>query len=141
MNCKCVRCERSCYAHDKLTKHGVKCCTDCAKEVVSLLHETIYNAIIRSHNGTHIIEQISTSKAHMIFRMQMLQADLIGKGAHYIDCTIEYWNRCETGTPRICVTDDAKEGNFAVMYPKANNMNSVRACVRMCMKEIIANEG
>ena len=124
---KCVRCERSCYASDKFVKCGVICCTDCACEVVNLPHETIRVAVLK-FKDVHITKFVSNKKSHIIMTID---------GNYKLDATVEYWETCETGTPRLCITDNKKEGNFAIMYPKAGKMNSLRACVRLCMNEIL----
>ena len=53
---------------------------------------------------------------------------------------VEYTNTSENDNKSmIQIIDECNSDNFAVMYPKCNNMPSLSKCMRMAMDNIIEN--
>jgi len=124
MRAKCERCERACHSHDKIVYLGIKCCTDCKKEITTPEAEALIKGIINSSLTINEITQNDKSE------IRLYATD----GAGLTVCA-EY----NFKEKRLAITDETKEENFAIMYPKKGNMISFRRCFRMCMDEIIQN--
>ena len=124
MRSKCKRCERACHSHDKIVYMGIKCCTDCKKEITTPEAEALIKGII---NSSLTINEITENNKSDI---RLYASD----GAGLTVCAeFSFEER------RLAISDVTKDDNFAIMYPKKGNINSFRCCFRLCMDEIIQN--
>ena len=112
-----------------MSKVGVKSLKGMTKQTKKSVFEVIEKSVM---NSSLTIKDIAVQTETAV---RLYATDGAG-----LTIMVEYTNTSNNeGEAMIQIIDECNEDNFAVMFPKRDNMRSLSACMRMCMDEIIEN--